>query len=88
MRVHVDRTGEAAIYRIGKSGHEFLHLSLAEGTMDVRILVEDQFVKAVITAVAVIFIYGHRNSPDLLGFIKKISVYGGLARPGEGLELF
>lgn len=44
--------------------------------MDVRILVEHQFVKAVITVVAVILIYGHRNSPDLLGFIKKISFYG------------
>jgi len=86
--VHSCRTGEAVIYRIGKSGHEFLHFSFAEGTMDVRILVEHQFVKAVVAVVAVIFIYGHRNSPDLLGFNKKISFYGAFARPLERLRLF
>jgi hypothetical protein len=78
--VHGYGTGEVVIYRIGKSGHEFLHFSMAEGTMDVRIPVEHQFVKAIVTVVAVIFIYGHRNSPDLLGFIKKISFYGAFCK--------
>jgi hypothetical protein len=59
------------MYRIGESGHGFLHFPLAERTMDLRIPVDHQFVKAVVAVIAVIFIYGHGHPPGLLNVLKR-----------------